>query len=126
MNPSSKQGLFWIPRVLGLLFAAFLSVFALDVFTEFSGFWQTVGALAMHLIPTGIVLIALVIAWRWETVGGVLFISLCVLYLIPAWGRLHWSAYVVIGGPLFLVGALFLGNSLYRHVRMFRSAGQSL
>jgi hypothetical protein len=90
-----------------------LSLFALDVFSEFTGFWQTVGALAMHLIPSAMVLIALVIAWRWESVGGILFILLGVLYLVSR-GQLHWTAYAVIAGPPFLVGILFLVNWWYR------------
>jgi hypothetical protein len=32
MNIPLKQLLFWTPRVLGILFAAFVSMFALDVF----------------------------------------------------------------------------------------------
>ena len=32
MKKSAKQWLFWTPRVLVMLFAAFVSIFALDVF----------------------------------------------------------------------------------------------
>jgi len=114
MKRAMKQLLFWTPRILGILFAVFVSLFALDVFDEGYGFWKTILALLMHLIPTGIILIALTIAWRWEGVGGILFIALGVWYLIMFWGRFHWSAYMVISGPLFLIGILFLINWLYR------------
>jgi len=114
MKRAMKQLLFWTPRILGILFAVFVSLFALDVFDEGYGFWKTILALLMHLIPTGIILIALAIAWRWEGVGGILFIALGVWYLIMFWGRFHWSAYMVISGPLFLIGILFLINWLYR------------
>lgn len=114
MNRSLKQLLVWTPRVLCLLFAAFLSVFALDVFSEAAGFWQTLGALAIHLIPTALVLIALGVAWRWESIGGVIFIGLGVMHVMISHGNLHWSAYAVITGPLFLVGGLFLFNWFYR------------
>jgi hypothetical protein len=86
----------------------FLSLFALDVFEEGLGFWHTLLALFMHLIPVYIVLIVLAIAWRWEWVGAVLFIALALFYLISTWGRFHWSAYVVISGTAALVGILFL------------------
>jgi hypothetical protein len=36
------------------------------------------------------------------------------LYLVIATGRLHWSAYALIAGPLFLVGVLFLLNWRFR------------
>ena len=41
----SKQLLFWTPRILGILFALFLSMFALDVFGEGYGFWGTLGSI---------------------------------------------------------------------------------
>ena len=110
MKSPLKQCLVWTPRILGMLFAVFLSLFALDVFGEGHGFWKTILALLIHLVPTGLVLIALAIAWRWEWLGGLLFIGLGALYLVMAAGRFHWSAYVVIAGPLFLVGVLFLVN----------------
>ncbi len=105
--------LLWTPRVLGLVFAAFISIFALDVFGEAHGFWQTARALLIHLIPTAILLGLLALSWRWEWVGGILFPTLGALYLVTAWGRFHWSASVVIGGPLFVLGGLFLAHWLY-------------
>ena len=40
-----KTWLTWTPRILGLLFAAFLSLFALDVFEQGYQGWETVLAL---------------------------------------------------------------------------------
>ena len=114
MKALSKRLLFWTPRILCLLFAGFISLFALDVFGEARGFWPTLVALAIHLIPTWMVLAILAVAWRWEWVGGVLFNSLGAFYVLTTWGRVHWSAYVAIGGPLFLMGALFLANWFLR------------
>jgi hypothetical protein len=105
--------LFWTPRLLSILFAIFISLFAFDVFGEGYGFWATILALLMHLIPTGIVLLVLALAWRWEWIGGLLFIGLGLLYLARFQGQ-HWSAYVALSGPLFLIGVLFLLNWLYR------------
>jgi hypothetical protein len=110
MNTLTKRLLFWTPRILCLLFAGFVSLFALDVFQEHSGFWDTALALCMHLIPTWILLGILALAWKWEWVGGVLFSSLGALYLIAFWGRFHWSTYLILSGSLFLLGALFLLN----------------
>ena len=114
MKKSLKQWLVWMPRILGILFAILLSLFALDVFGEGHGFWKTILALLIHLIPTGIVLVALAIAWRWEWAGALLFIGLGALYLVMAGGRFHWSVCVMISGPLFLVGGLFLLNWRFR------------
>jgi hypothetical protein len=109
-----KRILFWMPRILCLLFAVFISIFALDVFGAGYGFWETIVALIIHLIPTALVLIALAIAWRWEWIGAVLFFALGASYLIVAWGKFTWITYLLIAGPSFLAGALFLVNWLLR------------
>ena len=114
MNTSIKRVLFWTPRILCILFAMFLSLFAFDVFGEGHGFWETILALLIHLVPVYIVVIVLVIAWRWEWVGAILFTALAVFYVVWAWGRFHWSAYLGISGPLVLLGVLFLFNWIYR------------
>jgi hypothetical protein len=114
MKQPMKRLLFWSPRVLTILIALFVSLFALDVFGEGYGFWGTVVALFMHLIPTWIVLIVLAVSWRWEWVGAVLFAALGLLYAYFAFGRGHPEWTLVISGPLFLVGGLFLLNWLYR------------
>jgi len=114
MNTSTKRVLFWGPRILGILFALFLSLFALDVLGEGYGFWETILALLIHLVPTYIVVIALVIAWRWEWVGAILFSALAVFYVAWTWGRFPWVTYLAISGPLALVGVLFLVNWAYR------------
>jgi hypothetical protein len=56
----------------------------------------------------------LALAWRWEWVGAVLFTALGVLYIVMFWGPDRWLAYLMISGPLFLIGVLFLLNWLYR------------
>ena len=105
MNTSIKRFLFWSPRILCIVFAMFLSLFALDVFSEGYGFAETILALLIHLIPTYLVAIALVIAWRWERVGAILFIALALFNLVTSRGE-SW----IISGPLFLIGVLFLLN----------------
>jgi hypothetical protein len=89
-----------------------VSLFALDVFNSGLGLVKTILALSMHLIPTAFIMVVLAFSWRWEWVGGLLYIAAGVLYLTEA--RHHPSWVVVISGPLFLVGALFLLNWLKR------------
>src|ERR1017187_3486958 len=58
MKMPMRRLLFWSPRILCLLFAAFLSVFALDVSAEGLVFWKTVLALLRQLISAWIILVA--------------------------------------------------------------------
>jgi hypothetical protein len=106
--------LYWTPRFICLLFAVFVSLFALDVPDDGLGVWGTLLVLLIHFIPTAVVLVVLAVAWRREWVGGVLFVVLGVWYLITASGRFGLSAYFAISGPLFLIGLLFLLNWVYR------------
>jgi len=114
MKRSAKQILFWSPRILGILIAVFVSLFALDVFGEGYSTKETIVALAMHLIPTFVILVVLGIAWRWEWIGGFLFVALGVLYITLFWEPSNLPAYLVISGPLFLTGILFLLDGCYR------------
>jgi len=118
MNQTVEKILFWSPRVLGILIAIFVSLFALDVFGEGYSFWETIAALAMHLIPTLVILIVLSIAWRWEWTGGFLFVALGVLYITLFWEPSNLPAYLLISGPLFLVGFLFLLDGCYRKANL--------
>jgi hypothetical protein len=114
MNKTLKQILFWSPRALSILFAVFISIFALDVLGEEYGFWKTLLALAIHLIPTAIIVLFLIIAWRWEWIGGVVFLILAVSYVVLVWGRFPLSVYFVISGPMVIISILFFLNWKYR------------
>jgi len=114
MNGPVKRLLFWTPRVLCIAFALFISLFALDVFSEGYNFWKTVLALMIHLTPTVVIVAVLAVSWRWEWVGGILFILFGAFYIVEVWGRFPWVTYLVISGPLFLIGVLFLINWFYR------------
>jgi hypothetical protein len=108
--------LYWLPRVFGLLVAAFISVFATDVFSAGLGFWPTVAGLAMHLIPTAVVLFAVAIAWRWEAAGGLLLIAVTACYATWVLAGHHPASWIlVVGGPVLVLGALFLLDWRVQH-----------
>ena len=110
MTKPSAVLLLWGPRVAGLVLSAFLALFAVDAFTGRSVV-EGLGAFAIHLLPSALVLAIVAIAWRVQWVGGVAFIALGVLYAAMVHGRIDWIA--VISGPLVIVGVLFLVS--WRH-----------
>src|ERR1051326_2080137 len=114
MKAKMQPLLLWTPRILCILFALFVSMFALDVFGENNGFWKTTLALLLHLIPTGIILVVLAVAWRWPWFGAIFFPAMALWYLLAMWGRFRWPTYMIIAGPLFLLGILFLWDWLGR------------
>lgn len=101
--------LHWAPRILSLLFVAFLSLFALDVFDMYSG-WSAILPLLIHLVPSIILLIVVLVAWKRDMVGAVFFLGFALFYIGKAGLYRNWSWYLLIPGPAVLVGALFLVN----------------
>jgi hypothetical protein len=94
-------------------------MFAFDVFGEEHGFWQILAALSIHLIPSFVLIVGLILAWRWEWIGAALYAAAGVLYVASVVGRpaapaikMNWI--LTIAGPTFLVAALFLANWLKR------------
>ena len=117
-----QQLLYWAPRGLCIVFALFSVVFALDVFKQGQNIGDILLALLMHLIPTFLIVLVLVIAWRWEWVGGVFFIGLAAVYAVWAWGKpFGHMAIPLISGILVVIGGLFLLNWFYRGALRGRS-----
>ncbi len=107
--------IYWAPRVLSIIFLAFLALFSLDVISPELSFWQIVLGLFMHNIPVLVLLIVLIISWKYEIVGAIAFILAGLLYIGSAAWRapalymaITWS--LIIAGPAFLIGILFWVN----------------
>lgn len=105
--------LYWSPRILSLLFVAFLSLFALDVFGAYEG-WALVLALFMHLLAPLIVLAAAIIAWKRELFGAIVFIFFALYYVWAVGVHMHWSIYVTIAGPAALISILYFVSWLQK------------
>jgi hypothetical protein len=107
----------WIPRVLCILSILFISIFAFDSFAEGLSIWQQLAAFFIHLIPSFFLLIILLVAWKWEFTGGILFI-LIGLVLTPFIYHLNYSMnnsimmsigiVMMITFPFVVVGVLFI------------------
>jgi len=91
-----KKIFYWLARVLSILFIIFISLFALDVFGE--AMWLT--ALLMHLIPSFILIIITIIAWKKGLLGGIIFIILGLIAII----NLIW----IMAVPSIVIGVLYL------------------
>jgi hypothetical protein len=107
MKEPKKTVLYWAPRVLTILFAVFISLFALDVFDEYQ-FPKVLLALLIHMVPTLIVIAVLLVAWRWEWVGAILCMGLALFYIFGTNFDMDIIAYLLIPGPLMLVSVLWL------------------
>lgn len=73
--------LYWTPRVLSILFICFLTMFSFDVFESGRSAGEIALAFLMHNIPSIILIILLVIAWKKEIVGAVAYLGAGLLYV---------------------------------------------
>ena len=118
----SQKPLYWIPRVLSILYVLCLMVFSLDVFSENLGFWGTIQGLFIHNIPALILLIASVISWKYELVGAVVF-NLAGLFYIYWLIKVHFpqqtllSCILGIDLPAFIIGISFYINWRWKKTR---------
>jgi hypothetical protein len=116
MKPAAQKRkispwLYWAPRIMTIIFILYISMFSLDVFDMDLGFWGTIVGLFMHNIPSFVMIVLLIVAWKHEWVGAIGYIALALLYIISAASRvnllmaLSWS--LTIAGPAILLGALW-------------------
>jgi hypothetical protein len=100
-----RKNLIRLPRILAIAMALFLAVFALDVWEEHSTVLARAEALFIHLLPSLLVVLALLLSWKKPRLGALIFTFLGALYLFNEWG--HWRAIGLIAVPLFIIGLLF-------------------
>jgi len=86
MNPVLKKTLLWMPRVLGILFVLFTSLFSFDVLDMGLSFWESILVFFMLLlVPTLFLAVVVILAWRREWVGALGFgLWVCTIFLVLA------------------------------------------
>lgn len=104
-----KNIIYWTPRILAILAILFMMIFSLDCFEGEAK--KVLICLAMHNIPAFIIIIVLVIAWKYELIGGVLFVAIFFAGSIffNAFGE-NPAAFIVMV-PFLLTGILFIFHS---------------
>lgn len=108
MTHTNVQILTWFPRVLALVFACFIAVFALDSMEGHASFWAKLGHLLVHLIPTAMVLAALWLAWYRRIIGGLAFMILGMVFTIHFGTWKETGLFMLFSMPLFVAGVGFI------------------
>lgn len=129
MNTKDKL-FYWLPRLLCIVAILFISMFALDAFDNRLTIWQQIGSFLIHLIPSYVLIIALIIAWRWELIGGIIFTSIGFitgpLIFYHNTSINHFSVLQSLGIvslinlPFIIVGGLFIFNYLNQRSNLNR------
>lgn len=108
---------YWLPRIMAMVFIGFLAVFAFDVFQPGKSMTEIIRAFLIHLMPNYLLILALLIAWKKEELGGFLFILIGIFFSVFFNTYTLFSAFMLVSFPAFLIGVLFLvhNNSTYNN-----------
>ncbi|MBN2762248.1 MAG: hypothetical protein JXR41_04085 [Bacteroidales bacterium] len=104
--------LYWFPRILAICAILFMMMFSLDVFGGTDTAGKKIAGFLMHNIPTFLLLMALIIAWRSEKSGGLIFILLFFALGIFYKSFSGNTGSLVILFPVLLTGIMFIIHSL--------------
>ncbi|MGB8358948.1 MAG: hypothetical protein WCD55_10085 [Bacteroidales bacterium] len=114
---TSVKIIHWLPRILCILAILFVGMFALDSFSSERTFWQNLGSFFMSLIPTLVLIVLLIIAWKRELIGGIAFVIIGLVMspfiynhnfrMSQSVGR-GLEALLIITLPFIIVGLLFI------------------
>jgi hypothetical protein len=109
--------LHWAPRIICIAAILFVSLFATDAFSHEKPLGEQIFDFLMHMIPSFVLLLVLLIAWKRELLGGILLLIMG-LGLSPfvfihnyrmndsVWMSLFVILIITI--PFMLSGALFV------------------
>jgi len=100
--------LYWFPRILTILAIAFMALFSLDSFGGNGSFGTKMLGFLIHNIPVLILTAILIIAWKWETTGGILFIIASIATMIYFRSFNGNPGSIVVLAPFLLTGLLFI------------------
>lgn len=103
----TKNIVYWLPRVLAILFILFLALFSFDVFSMEGTIFQKTGGFLIHNIPVFILIFLLVFSWKYEKLGGLLFILAAIVFTFFFHTYQRTDIFLLISFPLLLTGLLF-------------------
>jgi hypothetical protein len=127
---TSTKALYWTARIIGILAILLISLFSLDSFSSERTFIQNITAFLMHNIPSFILLASLIIAWKWEKIGGIILtiigLAFSIFIFVFNYKRHHFPVMtcllqaLVVAMPFVLAGILFI-LSHFRSKKEFSS-----
>jgi hypothetical protein len=82
VSPRLAKIIHWAPRAAAILIIFFVSLFSLDVFEMEAPPLELLGGFLMHSIPSIVMIVLLVFAWKRPAVGFVLFLVAAALFAI--------------------------------------------
>lgn len=105
---NAEKIIFWLGRGVVILLICFMVLLSFDVFSESNTALDIIIGFVMHNIPVFIIILLLMASWKRDTVGGIGFIIIGILFTIFFRTYQRLDTFLVISFPLLLAGCLFL------------------
>lgn len=110
ISPRLAKALHLAPRIAAILIIFFISLFSLDVLGMEGTFLEKLGGFLFHNIPSIILLIVLLFAWKWPVVGFAAFLVGAIVfafYFARSFFSLNMVTFVL---PIILIAMLFYAD----------------
>lgn len=103
-----EKALYWIPRILTIFAIIFMLMFSLDSFGGDASISKKLMGFFIHNIPALLLVVILIIAWKQELIGGILFIVSFVVAAIYFRSFTGNPGSLIVILPFLITGALFI------------------
>ncbi len=102
----------WLARVLAMVAILFLLLFSFDAFGGDEPFGRKLTGFLIQNIPAFVLILSLIIAWKYEIAGGVLFLLAFVAMAVWFKSFAGNSASLIVISPFFISGCAFIIHAL--------------
>lgn len=82
VNPRLAKIIHWAPRVAAIVIILFVGLFSLDVFEMQASPLELLAGFIIHNIPSIVMLVLLIVAWKRPAVGFIAFLVVAALFTI--------------------------------------------
>lgn len=107
ISPRLAKIVYWAPRSAAILIIFFVTLFSLDVFEMEASPLELLGAFLIHSLPSIVMIVMLVFAWRRPVIGFIAFLLAGLFFMrFVIMGR-DLGNFLLFSGPLLLISAMF-------------------
>ncbi len=114
ISPRLAKVIHWAPRIAAILIIFFVTLFSLDVFEMEAAPLELLAAFLIHSLPSIILIVLLVFAWRRPVVGFIAFLLAGLFFLRFVVSGQDLAHFLLFSGPLFLIAGLFYADWRWR------------
>ena len=111
INPRLEKIIYWAPRIAAITIIIFVGLFSLDVFEEEASPFELLSGFLIHNIPSIVMLLLLIFAWKRPAVGFVAFLVVAILFALFFVRNLEMLPNLLLFVfPLLLIAGLFYAD----------------